>query len=71
MIDISLAQQRKLTYLLSCPDAARPGYGLVTNGSEFLFLKQVGTLYATSNLWSIVNEGNDLVRVLQVLRRLA
>jgi hypothetical protein len=70
-ISVHAGIPQALTYLLSRPDGDRPGYGLVSNGSEFLFLKLVGTLYATSNLWSIVNEGNDLVRVLQVLRRLA
>ena len=60
-----------LTYLLARPNYGnRPGYGLVTNGSEFLFLKQSGTEFATSNLLSIVNEGNELDRVLQLLRRL-
>ena len=59
-----------LTYLLSRPDCDHPGYGLVTNGSEFLFLKQSGTEFATSNLLSIINEGNELDRVLQLLRRL-
>ena len=60
-----------LTYLLARFDCNRPGYGLVTNGSEFLFLKQAGSEFATSNLLSIVNEGNKLDRVLQVLRRLS
>jgi hypothetical protein len=59
-----------LTYLLARPDRDRPGYGLVTNGSEFLFLKQLGAEYGLSNLLSIVNDGNDLDRVLQLLRRL-
>jgi hypothetical protein len=70
-ISVHAGIPQALTYLLSRPDGDRPGYGLVTNGSEFLFLKQVGTLYATSNLLSIVNDGNDLDRVLQLLRRLA
>ncbi len=70
-ISVHAGVPQALTYLLSRPDGDRPGYGLVTNGSEFLFLKQVETLYATSNLLSIVNDGNDLDRVLQLLRRLA
>jgi hypothetical protein len=70
-ISVHAGVPQALTYLFSRPDGDRPGYGLVTNGSEFLFLKQVRTIYATSNLLSIVNDGNDLVRVLQLLRRLA
>jgi hypothetical protein len=60
-----------LTYLLSRPDRDHPGYAMITNGSEFLFLKQAATVYATSDLLSIMNSGNDLDRVLQLLRRLA
>ena len=60
-----------LTYLLARSDCNCPGYNLVTNGSEFLFLKQAGSEFATSNLLSIVNEGNELDRVLQVLRRVS
>jgi hypothetical protein len=70
-ISVHAGVPQALTYLLSRPDGNRPGYGLVTNGSEFLFLKQVRTLCSTSNLLSIVNDGNDLDRVLQLLRRLA
>jgi hypothetical protein len=50
----------------------RPCFGLVVNGSEFLFLKlQVIDgipKYATSNLFSMLNQGNDLDRVLQILK---
>ena len=60
-----------LNYSLARSDCNRPGYGLVTNGSEFLFLKQAGSEFATSNLLSMVNEGNELDRVLQVLRRVS
>ena len=60
-----------LTYLLARPDCDRPSYGLVTNGSEFLFLKQSSPEFASSNLLSIVKEGNELDRVLQLLRRLS
>lgn len=59
-----------LAYLLARPERERPGYGLVTNGSEFLFVKQWGSEYGLSNLWSMVNEGSELGRVLQLLRRL-
>jgi predicted type IV restriction endonuclease len=69
-ISVHAGLPQLLTYLLARPDRARPAYGLVTNGSEFLFVKQSGQDYATSNLLSIVNDGNDLDRVLQLLRRL-
>jgi hypothetical protein len=69
-ISVHAGLAQTLTYLLARPDRNRPGYGLVTNGSEFLFLKQLGAEYGLSNLLSIVNDGNDLDRVLQLLRRL-
>jgi Type I restriction enzyme R protein N terminus (HSDR_N) len=69
-MSVHVGVPQALAYLLARTDRSRPGYGLVTNGSEFLFLKQSGTEFATSNLWSIVNDGNELDRVLQLLRRL-
>ncbi len=70
-LSVHVGIPQALTYLLSRPQLHRPGYGLVTNGSEFLFIKQVGNIYATSNLMSMMNFGNDLDRVLQLLRHLA
>lgn len=69
-ISVHTGIPQALTYLLGRPTGDRPGYALVTNGSEFVFLKQLGTAYATSNLFSLINEGNDLGQVLQLLRRL-
>jgi predicted type IV restriction endonuclease len=69
-ISVHAGLPQLLTYLLARGDLDRPAYGVVTNGSEFLFVKQSGSDYATSNLLSIVNDGNDLDRVLQLLRRL-
>lgn len=68
-ISVHTGVPQALTYLLARPNLDRPGYGLVTNGSEFLFLKQLGNEFATSNLFSLVNDGNELDRVLQLLRR--
>ncbi len=68
-ISVHTGVPQALTYLLARPNLDRPGYGLVTNGSEFLFLKQFGNEFATSNLFSLVNDGNELDRVLQLLRR--
>ncbi len=70
-ISVHTGVAQALTYLLARPNLDRPGYGLVTNGSEFLFLKQLGNEFATSNLFSLVNDGNELDRVLQLLRRLS
>ena len=69
---ITKAIPQTLAYMLSNPRVHRPCFGLVVNGSEFLFLKLQITngipKYATSNLFSMLNEGNDLDRVLQILK---
>jgi hypothetical protein len=59
--------------MLSNPQSNQPTFGLVLNGSECLFLKLVpGDMpeYATSNMFSMLNQGNDLYRVVQILREL-
>lgn len=59
--------------MLATPEQAAPSFGVVMNGSEFLFLKLVRAetpQYATSNLFSMLNRENDLYQVLSVLKRL-
>ncbi|MFN6068222.1 MAG: hypothetical protein ACK45T_13820 [Pseudanabaena sp.] len=51
-----------LTYMMANPYSDRPMFGLVTNGSEFIFLKlqhQDSLKYAESDLFSI-KRSNDL-----------
>ena len=70
---ISKAIPQTLAYMLAAPDRERPVFGMVLNGSELLFLKLVrneASRYATSNLFSLFNRGNDLYAVLSVLKRL-
>jgi len=62
-----------LTYMMANPDRDRPVFGLVTNGSEFIFLKlqhQDSLKYAESDLFSI-KRGNDLYTVVSILKHLA
>ena len=82
---IAKAIPQTLAYMLATPSVCAPSFGLVLNGSEFLFLKlstdpfaqgdkedtrEKGGYYSRSNLFSLLNQGNDLYRVLQVLKRL-
>lgn len=63
-----------LAYMLANPTADMPTYGLITNGSNFIFLKLANRetpQYALSRLFYILNPGNDLYNVLRVLKRLA
>jgi hypothetical protein len=62
-----------LTYMMANPNRDRPVFGLVTNGSEFIFLKlqhQDSLKYAESDLFSI-KRGNDLYTVVSILKHLA
>lgn len=70
---VTKAIPQTLAYMLAAPEAERPTFGAVLNGSEFLFLKLVregAPQYAISNLFSLLNRGNDLYRVLAILKRL-
>jgi len=62
-----------LAYMLATPQPARPLYGMVTNGSNFVFLKLVRQnipCYARSHEF-ILEQRNDLETVLQILKRFA
>lgn len=70
---VNRALPQALAYMLANPDMTQPTFGMITNGSEFLFLKatrQPTAEYANSRLFSLVNPHNDLYGVLQVLQRL-
>jgi hypothetical protein len=60
-------------YLLDRPAPDRPAFGLVTNGSEFRFLKlmkQKRWTYGRSNLFAL-DSRDDLAIVAQILKHLA
>ncbi len=62
-----------LTYMLAAPDPERPVYGLVTNGSNFVFLKLAPSEaphYGRSQEFVLEND-QDLEMVLRIMKRLA
>jgi hypothetical protein len=70
-IEAGLAQL--LTYMLANPHPERPGFGMVTTGGSFIFVKLVrGELprYATSKIFELRNPGNELYDVLSIMRRI-
>lgn len=73
-LSITKAIPQTLAYLLAAPNSTIPAFGIVLNGSECLFLKvrhrEDGVYYGRSNLFSLLNQGNELYTVLQVLKRL-
>ncbi|NES23022.1 MAG: restriction endonuclease subunit R [Symploca sp. SIO3E6] len=62
-----------LSYMLATPHPELPLYGLVTNGTDFVFLKlmfQDVPRYAKSRQF-VLGQDDDLEKVLQILKQLA
>ena len=70
---LEVARPQALTYMLGNPSVHSSSelstFGLITNGVSFRFLKAVGRRYGESDEFYVGNS-EDLVRVLQILRRL-
>ena len=61
-----------LSYMLGSPDPDQPYFGIITNGSSFIFVKLIKgnpPQYATSKLFGIRNPG-DLYIVFSIFKRL-
>jgi hypothetical protein len=70
---VTRALPQALAYMLANPQLDQPTFGMITNGNEFLFLKatrQPSALCANSRLLALVNPGNELYTVLQILKQL-
>ncbi|MEG4056830.1 restriction endonuclease subunit R [Microcoleus sp. Pol7_B2] len=70
--DKALAQL--LVYMLADPNPETPTFGMITTGANFNFVKLVRgetPQYARSAEFVISNPGNELYRVLQILKRLS
>ncbi|NEO16680.1 MULTISPECIES: type I restriction enzyme HsdR N-terminal domain-containing protein [unclassified Moorena] len=62
-----------LTYMMANPNQLRPSFGLVTNGTNFRFLKLTKSgrpMYALSDEFTLYR-GNDWYNVLRILKRIA
>jgi hypothetical protein len=71
---VQAAIPQALSYLLAKPQIEPPGYALITNGGEFLFIKlqgQTPPTYDFSDTLSLLNRGNDLYKVLAILKQIA
>lgn len=72
-LSIHVALPQAIAYLLATPVEQSTVFGLVTNGSEFIFIKfdrTTGLHYDLSNVFSLLNRGNDLYTVAQILKQL-
>ncbi len=63
---IDLALPQTLAYMAAYPD--RPLFAMISNGSEFMFVKLWQQLYQLSNVFSLLPHRNQLYDVLQILR---
>jgi hypothetical protein len=62
-----------LAYMLNNPQPQRPIFGLLTNGDDFVFIKltQANTpQYALSDKFTLWQQGNELYKVLSILKKL-
>ena len=70
---VNVAIPQAIACMMGNLDLGLPTFGLVTNGNEFVFLKlvhQPTVQYGNSRVFSLLNPGNDLNEVLQVLKQL-
>jgi predicted type IV restriction endonuclease len=69
--DLELALPQTLTYMAASPTPERSLYGMVTNGSSYLFVKTQGKQYAVSDLFATRSpHRNNLYEVLAILKHL-
>jgi hypothetical protein len=59
-----------LGYMMAAPDSPLPLYGLVTNGSSFVFVKLAGRQYARSKEL-ILDQDEGLAKTLQIMKALS
>jgi hypothetical protein len=70
---VQTAIPQALAYLLARPQQNHSAFALITNGGEFLFIKLHGQdppLYEFSSTFSLLNRGNDLYKVLSIVKTL-
>lgn len=72
-LSLEAGKPQILAEMLDNHHPEKPTFGLITNGTDFTFMKltkQSGTKYAVSNKFSLTNRDNDLHSVLRILKRL-
>jgi len=70
---VQSAIPQALAYLLAKPQLEKPGFALLTNGGEFLLIKlqkQKTPVYDFSSTFSLLNHGNDLYKILSILKKI-
>jgi Type I restriction enzyme R protein N terminus (HSDR_N) len=69
IFDLELAIPQTLAYMAANPQPTQPLFGMITNGSSYLFVKLLDLQYGTSDLFATRSQHrNNLYEVLEVLR---
>lgn len=69
--DLEIALPQMLAYMGASPDRAKPLYGMVMNGSSYLFVKVLENQYGVSDLFATRSQyRNGLYEVLRILKHL-
>jgi Type I restriction enzyme R protein N terminus (HSDR_N) len=71
--DIEVGIPQLLTYMMAAPSQQSALFGMVTNGSSFVFVKldRVQAQYDFSDVYTMLSRANPLYPVLQILKRVA
>lgn len=72
-LSLSVGLPQTLAYMVSNKQTSQPKFGLITNGTDFEFVKldPAKGLYALSKKYSLDNPGNDLYEVTCVLKAIS
>ncbi len=69
--DLEMALPQTLAYMAASPKPELPLYGMVANGSSYLFVKTLGDRYGVSDLFGTRSQSrNNLYEVLKILKHL-
>lgn len=69
--DLELAIPQTLAYMVIHPNPEQPLYGMIANGSSYLFVKTLGKQYGISDLFATRSQYlNNLSEVLRILKHL-
>ncbi len=69
IFDLELALPQTLAYMAANPQPSNPLFGMITNGSSYLFVKLLGQRYGTSDLFATRSQHrNNLYEVLEILK---
>lgn len=69
--DLEMALPQTLAYMAAAPKSELPLYGMVANGSSYLFVKKLSDRYGVSDLFGMRSSSqNNLYEVLKILKHL-